>query len=129
MHNLCVFCTFSTFAQKIFKGWGCNFTWSFVKVMRIKSLKMAFVARIIRHKLWLIYAFFDFFLLKNYFLTADINFDYPGSIVYLSCFYWFFVWPSWCPHHCAQNHHSFLQGCFSFKFLAIRLDFCCLKFL
>ena len=31
--NLCGLCTFSTFAQKILKGWGWNFTWSFVKVM------------------------------------------------------------------------------------------------
>ena len=78
MHKLCVFCTFSNCAQKIFKGWGCNFTWSFGKVMRSKSMKMVFVARIIRHKLCMIYAFFDIFvpksfLTKNYFLTAEIN--------------------------------------------------------
>ena len=78
MHNLCVFCTFCAFAQKIFKGWGCNFTWNFGKVIHIKSLKMVFVARIIRHKLCMIFAFFDFFvqksfLTKNYFLTVEIN--------------------------------------------------------
>ena len=44
-------------------------------VMRIKSLKMVFVARIVMHKLCMVYAFFDFFvqklfLTKNYFLTA-----------------------------------------------------------
>ena len=66
MHNLCAFCTFSTFAQKVFKGWDCNFTWSFAKVMRIKSWKMVFVERILRHKLCMIYAFFNF-LFKNHF--------------------------------------------------------------
>ena len=64
MHNLCIFCTFSTFTQKIFKGQGCNFTWSFDKVMQIKSLKMVFVARITRHKLCMICAFFDFCVQK-----------------------------------------------------------------
>ena len=33
MHNLCIFCTFSTFTLKIFKGRGLNFPWSFVKVI------------------------------------------------------------------------------------------------
>ena len=47
-----------------------------------------FVARIVRHKLCMIYAYFDFFvqksfLTKNYFLTAEINWT-PGAIVYLS---------------------------------------------
>ena len=86
MHNLCVFCTFSTFAQKIFKGWGCNFTWSFGKVMRIKSLKMVFVARIIRHKLCMIYAFLELFCSKKFwpklFSYCWDKFDYTGSIVY-----------------------------------------------
>ena len=59
MLNLCVLCTFSTFAHKVFKGWDCNFTWSFGKVMHIKSLKLVFVARII-------IAFCDF-LFKNHF--------------------------------------------------------------
>ena len=77
MHNLCVFCTFATFAQKIFKGWGSNFTWSFGKVMRSKSMKMVFVSRINRHKLCMIYAFFDFLCSKTIFdqkysLTAEI---------------------------------------------------------
>ena len=85
-----LFCTFSAFAQKIFKEWGCNFTWSFGKVMRFKSLKMVFVARIIRHKLCIIYAFFDFFCSKiifdqKLFSYCLEKFDYPGSIVYLSC--------------------------------------------
>ena len=73
MHNLCFFLHFFTVAQKIFKGWGFNFTWSFVKVMCIKSLKMVmFVARIIRQKLCIIYAFFDFFLFKNHFWLKTI---------------------------------------------------------
>ena len=46
--------------------------------MHSKSLKMVFVARIIRHELCMIYAFFDFYvqkslLTKNYFLTAEIK--------------------------------------------------------
>ena len=93
MHNLCVFCTFSNFAQKIFKGWGCNFTWSFGKVMRIKSL-LVFVARIVRHTLCMIYAYFDFFCSKiifdqKLFSNCWDKFYYPGSIVYLSCFEFF----------------------------------------
>ena len=83
MRNLCVFCAFSTFAQKILKGWGCNFRWSFGKVLPIKSMKMVFVARINRHKLYMIYTFFDFFfkktfLIKNIFLTAEINLTTRG---------------------------------------------------
>ena len=74
MHNLCVFCTFSTFAQKIFKGWGCNCIWSFGKVMHSKLMKMVFVARIIRHKLCMIWFFLvqNLFLTKNYLLTTEI---------------------------------------------------------
>ena len=80
-----LFCTFSTFAQKIFKGWSCNLTWRFGKVMRIKSLKIVFVARIIRHKLCMIYAIFDFFCSKiifdqNYFLTAEITLTSRGPL-------------------------------------------------
>ena len=46
---------------------------------------MVFVARIIRHKLCMIYAFFDFFvqksfLTKNYFLTAEINLTTWGPL-------------------------------------------------
>ena len=52
------FCTFSTFAQRIFKGWSCNFTWTFGKVVRSKSMKLVFTAIIIRHRLCIIYAFF-----------------------------------------------------------------------
>ena len=79
------FCTFSTSAQKVFKGWGCNFTWSFSKVMRIKSSKMMLVARIIRYKLCTIYAFFDSFvqksfLTKNYLLIAEIDFTTRGPL-------------------------------------------------
>ena len=33
MHNSCILCTFSTFAQKISKGWGWNFTWNFGKAI------------------------------------------------------------------------------------------------
>ena len=86
MHNLCVFSTFSTFAQK---GWSCSFTCSFGKVMHIKSLKMVFVARIIRHELCMIYAFLDFFCSKIIFDQKNFPsfWDYPGSIVYLSCLY------------------------------------------
>ena len=80
MHNLYVFCTFSTFTQEIFKGWDCNFTWSFRKVMRIKSLKIMFGARIISYKLCMIYAFFWFFLFKNYFFTAEINVSTRGPM-------------------------------------------------
>ena len=87
MHNLCVFCTFSTFVQKIFKGWGCNFTWSFCKVMRSKWTEMVFVARIIRHKICMIYAFFCSKIVfdQKLFSYCWDEFDYPGSIVYLSC--------------------------------------------
>ena len=96
MHNLCVFCTFSTFAQKIFKGWGWNFTRSFGKVMRSKSMKMVFVARMIRHKLCMIYAFFYFLCSKIIFDEKLISycwdkFDYPWSIVYLSCSSWWHI--------------------------------------
>ena len=46
---------------------------------------MVFVARIIRHKLCMIYAFFDFFvqksfLTKNYFLTAEITLTTWGPL-------------------------------------------------
>ena len=54
------FLTFSTFAQRNFKGWGCNFTWRFGKVMHSNSMNMVFVGRIIRHKLCMIYAFLHF---------------------------------------------------------------------
>ena len=60
MDNLCVFCTFSTFAQKIFKGWGWNFIWSFGEVMRSKSMRMVFVASIIMHNLCVFCTFSTF---------------------------------------------------------------------
>ena len=92
-----LFCTFSAFAQKIFKEWGCNFSWSFDKVMRSKSMKMVFVARIIRHKLCMIYAFFDFFcskviLSKNHSLISVINLTTRGPLY--TCLVWpfFFIY-------------------------------------
>ena len=53
--------------------------------MHSKSMKMVFVARIIRHKLCMIYAFFDFFvqksfLTKNHFHTAEINLTTEGPL-------------------------------------------------
>ena len=95
MYNSWVFGTFSTFAQKIFKGCGCNFTWSFGKVMPIKSLKMVYVASIISHKLCMIYAFFSFafveksFLTKKFFLCVEINLTTRGPLytcLVLICF-------------------------------------------
>ena len=79
---------------KISKGWGCNFTWSFGKVRRIKSLKMVFVARIIRHKLCMIYAFFDYFfqktfLTKSYSFTPEINLTSRGPLY--TCLVWLVV--------------------------------------
>ena len=78
------FLHFFTFAQKIFKGWGCNFTWSFGKVLRIKSLKMVFVLRIIRYKLCMVYAFSFFcskiIFTKNNFLTAEMNLTTRGPL-------------------------------------------------
>ena len=95
MHNLFFFCTFFTFAQKFFKGWGCNFAWSFSRVMRALSMNIVFVARIIRHKLCIIYAFFDFFvqksfLTKNCFLTAERNLTTRGPLY--TCLVQFRVW-------------------------------------
>ena len=96
MHHLCIFFyTFSTFAQKIFRIWGCNFTWSFGKVICSKSVKMMFVTSIIRHKLWIIYAFLDFFVQKSFFDQKLFSyycnkFDYPGFIVCFSCFVLFY---------------------------------------
>ena len=48
-------------------------------------MKMVFVARIIRHKLCMKYAFFDFFvqklsLAKNYFLIAKMNLTSRGPL-------------------------------------------------
>ena len=95
LHNACVFFfIFSTFAQSIFKGWGCDFTWSFDKVMRSKSMKIVFVARMIRHKWCMIHAFIDFFFSEiifdqKLFPYCWYKVDYQGFIVYLSCsYYW-----------------------------------------
>ena len=65
--------------------------------MCIKSLKMVFVARIIRHRLCMIYAFFWLSLLKNYLkvliqqryfifssvvkVTGDMTVSFPANIV------------------------------------------------
>ena len=94
MHYLCGFCTFSAFTQKIFKGWGCNFTWSFSKVMRIKSLKMVYVTSIISHSLimhvlciFLICFCSKIIFDQNIFSLCWDKLDYPGSIVYLSCLF------------------------------------------
>ena len=71
MHNLCVFCTSSIFAQKIFKGRGWDFIWSFGKVMRTYSMKVVLVASIIRSRLCMIYAFFGYFFpLQQIWLTG-----------------------------------------------------------
>ena len=48
-------------------------------------MKMVFVARMIRHKLCMIYAFFDFFVqksffTKNYFRTAEMNLTTRGPL-------------------------------------------------
>ena len=50
--------------------------------MRIKSLKMVFVERIIRHKLCMIYAFFvqKSFLTKKFLLFAEINLTTQGPL-------------------------------------------------
>ena len=78
------FYTFSNFAQKIFKGWGCNFTWRFDKVMHSKSQKLVFVARIVRHKLRMIYAYLD------YFLTTEIDLTTRGPLyICLVCNEWY----------------------------------------
>ena len=125
MHNLCVFCTFCTFAQKIFKGWGCNFTWRFGKVMRIKSLKMVFVARIITYELCMIYAFFYFFVQKsfwpkiNFLLLREIWL--AGSIVYLSCFtpvlfYWSICFCTWSVVPLSGVVHISVTALYFFKF-------------
>ena len=54
--------------------------------MRSKSIKMVFVASIIRQKLCMIYAFFDFFFAHKLFSYCWDKFYHPGSIAYLSCF-------------------------------------------
>ena len=76
-------------SKHLFKGRGCNFTWSFGKVIHSKSMKIAFVARTIRHKSCMIYAFVYFFVQKSFldhrlFSYCWDKFDYPGSIVYFS---------------------------------------------
>ena len=50
-------------------------------------MEMVFVARMIRNKSCIIYAFFDYFFQKSFFTRNYCydKFDYPGSIVYLSC--------------------------------------------
>ena len=58
--------------------------------MRSKSMKMVFVARMIRHKSCIFYAYFYFFCSKSIFDQKLFSyccnkFDYTGSIIYLSC--------------------------------------------
>ena len=79
------FCTFFTFAQKIFKERGLNFTWCFLKVICTKSMKIVFVASMIRNRLCMIYVFFYYFCPKsffteNYFLIAAINLTTRGPL-------------------------------------------------
>ena len=84
--------------SKIFKGPGWNLTSSFGKVICSKSMNMVFVASIIAHRLRMIYAFFYFFCSKiifdqKLFPYCWEKYDFPGSIVYLSCFW--MKRPSW----------------------------------
>ena len=108
MHNICVFELFLPLLKKSFKGWRCNFTWSFGKVMCIKSLKMVFLARIIRQKLWIIYAFFDFFCSKIIFYQKNLNKTSiqwtPGSQIYLSSMKSF--WSKWFLNKENQKKHK-----------------------
>ena len=112
MRNLCIFALFLPMLKNI-KGW--NFTWTFGKVMRSKSMKMVFVIRIIRHKLCMIYAFFLFFCSKiifdqKLFSYCWDEFNYPGSIVFLSCFrcHCFQIlsifFPRWLVHRVHSSH-------------------------
>ena len=55
---------FYLFSKNILRDEAAIFIWSFSKVISIKSLKMVFLARIVRHKLCMVYAFFDFFCSK-----------------------------------------------------------------
>ena len=81
--------SFFYLCSKNFEGWGWNFTWSFGKEMCSKSIKMVLVASVIRHKLCMIFAFFDFFCSKSFFDQISFSYccyksNYLGSIVYLS---------------------------------------------
>ena len=61
----------------------------FGNLMCSKAMKILFLARIIRHKLCMIYAIFYFFvqkafLTKNYFLAAEMNLTTQGPLyIYL----------------------------------------------
>ena len=63
--------------------------------MRRKSMKMMFMASIIRHKLYMIYVVLYFLCSKIIFDQKSFSyccdkFEHQGSIVYLSCFAWLF---------------------------------------
>ena len=97
------FLNFFYLCSKTLKESGWNFTWSFGKIMRSKSMKMVFVASIIRYKLCMMYAFLWFFCSKiifdqKLFSYCCDKFDYPGSIVYLSC--WILLNVSWRGRYC-----------------------------
>ena len=66
LHNLNVFCTFSTFAQKSLRDEAEISHEGFGKVMRTKSMRMMVVASIIRLKSCMIYVFL-IFLFENLF--------------------------------------------------------------
>ena len=68
LHNLCAFCTFSISARKIFM----DEAEISHEALGSKSMKMVFVARIIRHKLCMIYALFDFFFVQKSFFDQKL---------------------------------------------------------
>ena len=87
------------------------------KVMRIKSMKTVFVARIMRHKSCMICAVFDFFvnksfLTKNYFLTAELNLTtwgplYTCLVLFTKlCFYTLLLTLFCCLEPIGKNGHS-----------------------
>ena len=78
MHNLCFFCTFSTFVQKIFNGlvwkrWCAANQWG----------RCLWQAELVINYAWF-YAFFKILLFKNYFwqkiLFAEINLTTRGPL-------------------------------------------------
>ena len=85
------FLHFITLAQKIFRKRGCNFTWSFRKVMCSKSVWIVYVTSIMRgiSYTWFMRLFIFcskiIFDQKLFFYYCD-KFDYPGSMVYSSYF-------------------------------------------
>ena len=127
MHNSCVL-HFFYLCSKNPLGRGWNVTWSFGKVICSKSMKIVFLARIIRHKLCIIYAFFDF-------LCSKITFDHKlfsycrDKCVYLSC--WFsFTFPEAGIYTSNgffyySNKKNFVTACFrdSFNIVSIFIHF------